>query len=157
MKWIWFGLWLRAKHLLRPDEEEAQERWNQRGWCPANRTARPSVLLVCARLMGADLLSNAWEWTWCRNISYSVSYCWSSTIADPQFGRCDQISQLTVDVLVHSHHSHQPHCSRSRSQRAADLSEEVLIKPLYATCLPLNRRQTKLATSCWIEWRGAGY
>lgn len=50
MKWIWFGLWLRAKHLLRPEEvieEEVQARWNQRDWRPANRTARPSVPLVC--------------------------------------------------------------------------------------------------------------
>lgn len=49
MKWIWFGLWLQAKHLLRPGaviEEEMQARWNQRDWCPANHRVRPSVLLV---------------------------------------------------------------------------------------------------------------
>lgn len=35
MKWIWFGLWLRAKHLLRPEElieEEDKARWNQMRW-----------------------------------------------------------------------------------------------------------------------------
>lgn len=66
MKWIWFGLWLRAKHLLRPEEvieEEVQARWNRRDWRPANRTARPSVLLVC----GGERTPNG-SWLYCKHL-----------------------------------------------------------------------------------------
>lgn len=54
MKWIWFGLWLWAKHLLRPEEvieEEVRVRWNRRARRPANRIARPPVLLVCGQMV----------------------------------------------------------------------------------------------------------